>query len=486
MENQPPVILGAALIVSFLAVLAIRRPLEARYVLKSPALAQARRQFFFDWAMSLGAGILSAAFNMIVYKFPLGSALNLVIGVVIGGFFLSLDMALARERTVIIETARKGGPALRLKKLYPLTRTLAWVAIVTAVCIVVVLGLVLGRDIGWLTQMGVNERSVNAARESVTYEILFVVAALLVLVMNVILSYSRNLKLLFDNQTGILERVTKGDLSSMVPVATANEFGVIAQHTNNMIEGLQHRIDLLGALKAAEEVQQNLLPAAPPEVPGIEIAAVSLYSEETGGDYYDFVPLSDGRWGVAVGDVSGHGIGSALLMATARGALRMAWDNGADLAEVVARVNRRLADDVAESGRFLTLFLLEVDPAYKNLSWVTAGHDAALLLEPDTKEFAELGGRSMAAGVFEETEFESTCCRVWVPGSLLVLGTDGVWETRNKAGELFGKDRFKEVLRAHAAGHPQEALESVIQALNEFRGGTDLEDDVTLVLIKLL
>ncbi|NIQ92700.1 MAG: phosphatase, partial [Deltaproteobacteria bacterium] len=109
-----------------------------------------------------------------------------------------------------------------------------------------------------------------------------------------IISYSKNLKLLFENETNVLERVTQGDLSRLVPVATNDEFGVIAGHTNTMIDGLRHRLQLITALKLAEEVQQNLLPTEPPSYPGLDIAGISNYCDETGGDYYDYFRLSNG------------------------------------------------------------------------------------------------------------------------------------------------------------------------------------------------
>jgi sigma-B regulation protein RsbU (phosphoserine phosphatase) len=143
-------------------------------------------------------------------------------------------------------------------------------------------------------------------------------AVLLALVVNLIVSYSRNLRLLFNNETDVLERVSRGDLSRTVPVATRDEFGVIAGHTNSMIQGLRHRTKMITALKLAEEVQQNLLPVSAPDHPGLDLSGTSIYCDETGGDYYDFFKLPNNNLGVVVADASDHGVGSALLMTTAR------------------------------------------------------------------------------------------------------------------------------------------------------------------------
>ncbi|MBW2540443.1 MAG: stage II sporulation protein E, partial [Deltaproteobacteria bacterium] len=141
----------------------------------------------------------------------------------------------------------------------------------------VIIIVVISRDFAWLAGIEPNPTSLAQAQLSVMYEVLFIMAVLLGLVVNLIFSYSRNLKLLFENETDILERVSRGDLSRRVPVATNDEFGVIAGHTNTMIRGLKHRIKLLSALKMAEELQQNLLPQHPPAHPGLDVAGKIIY-----------------------------------------------------------------------------------------------------------------------------------------------------------------------------------------------------------------
>ncbi len=483
---MPPGRLGAVTLGSFLIAFAIRWPLQWIIVLKASDIKRSRRQFILDFFLCLLAGGAAAVYNNVFFGFPVSSGFLILLGTAVGGYFVGLDLALARERAVILKAKSLGVYTASLQRLYPMSRTFTFVALVTTLSIITILGMVLAKDISWLSELGSDSEYLEQAERSVKYEIIFVVAVLMGMVMNVIISWSRNLKLLFTNQTGILEQVTNGDLSSKVPITTADEFGVIAQHTNKMIDGLKHRIALLGALKVAEEVQRNLLPKVPPKVSGLEMAAVSNYSEETGGDYYDFIPLANGRLAVAVGDVSGHGVGSALLMASARASLRMAWDADADIADIISRVNKRLSKDVDETGRFLTLFLLEVDPSSKKLNWVAGGHDPALLYDPASDDFSELGGRGLAVGVLEGAKYETSHRIGWTPGSILLVGTDGIWETHNGRHEMFGKDRLKEIIRANAFADPQSIVETVINALNDYRGGAVQEDDVTMVLLKLL
>ena len=265
---------------------------------------------------------------------------------------------------------------------------------------------------------------------------------------------------------------------------TGNEFGVIAAHTNTMIEGLKHRIALMGDMKVAEEVQKSLLPQAPPRIEGVDAAARSLPSDQTGGDYFDFFRLPGGNWVVAVGDVSGHGVGAALLMTSVRAFLRMAADQTSDLARIVGRVNTQLARDVGESGSFLTLFLLEIDPENRILSWINGGHDPALLYDPVEDGFVELGGSGPALGLFDEFAYRVGTHRGWSPGSLLVIGTDGIWEAHNESRAMFGKERFKKILRSRNGQPPPAILSAVMSDLHEFRGRARQEDDETLVVIK--
>jgi sigma-B regulation protein RsbU (phosphoserine phosphatase) len=322
METLPPVHLGVSLFIPFMAALFLRKTLENRFVLSQSRVAQPKRQFYFDIAMSLAAGSLVVVYNTIAHGFPAVSGISLLLGCTVVGFFLGLDMALARERKVIHEALAEDSVLPPPKRLYSMTRKFSLVAFTATIFLALVLGMVIARDVAWLAKIEQSGMSVMQAQLSVMGEVFFVMTVLLAEVANVIISYSKNLKLLFENETNVLERVTQGDLSRLVPVATNDEFGVIAGHTNTMIDGLRHRLQLITALKLAEEVQQNLLPTEPPSYPGLDIAGISNYCDETGGDYYDYFSMPNGDLGVVVADASEHGVSAALLMTTVRALLR--------------------------------------------------------------------------------------------------------------------------------------------------------------------
>ncbi len=486
MESLPPVRLGINILIAYTIALLLRFGLEERVVAAAGKARQPSRQFSFDFGLSLVAGIVAGALNFFLHGFPLLSTLSLVYGVLIYGFFAALDMALERERRIIRKALKANAGLPPPRRLYSMTRRFSLVAVATALCLSIVNVSVIARDMAWLTKVGTDPGATRAAILSVTYEILFIMAVLLALVVNLIVSYSRNLKLLFDNETEVLERVSRGDLSRMVPVATRDEFGLIAGHTNHMIAGLRHRFELMTALKLAEEVQRNLLPAGPPTVPGVELSGTSIYCNETGGDYYDYVLLPEGRIGVVVADVSGHGVDSALFMASARAFLIARVQGFTSPADVIGEVNRYLARDSDSTGRFMSMFFLEIDPAARSLRWVRAGHEPALVFSPAAETFSELDGDGMALGVEDKAPYRDYGRQGWDSGTVIVIGTDGITETRNSKDELFGSERVRAVIRAHAARSAAEIQSAVIAAVQAHRGAAPQEDDITLVVVKLL
>jgi serine phosphatase RsbU (regulator of sigma subunit) len=263
----------------------------------------------------------------------------------------------------------------------------------------------------------------------------------------------------------------------------------------NSARSITHLIDLaignnrmLSALELAEEVQQNLLPKDVPDIKGLDIAAKSIYCNKTGGDFYDFLNVSqdaDDKLCVVVGDVSGHGIAAGLLMATARALIRSRSAQPGDLSQIVTEVNRNLTLDVYETGRFTTLFYLMVNPLKQLLKWVRAGHDAALLYDPAKDRFENLYGSGLALGLDDTYPYEENEWKGLAKGQIIYIGTDGIWEAVNSEGKRFGKKPIKEIIRQNAAASANEILNAILTALNRFCQGLELEDDVTLVVVKV-
>ena len=242
------------------------------------------------------------------------------------------------------------------------------------------------------------------------------------------------------------------------------------------------------SLNLARDVQQNLLPKGNLRIDGLDIAGKSIYCDETGGDYYDFLILDaskKNRIGVAIGDVSGHGIPSALLMATARSSLRQRLSFPGSTAQIITDVNLQLVHDIEDSGQFMTMFFMAIDTANQKLQWVRAGHDPGIFYDPVTDKFAELKGPGIALGVSEDFQYEMNERTGLTKGQIIVLSTDGVWEAHNSDGELFGKTRLYEIIRRNATKEAQEIIEAVFVAVNQFQNNSKTEDDITLVVVKI-
>ncbi|MBT5242476.1 MAG: SpoIIE family protein phosphatase [Rhodospirillaceae bacterium] len=284
-------------------------------------------------------------------------------------------------------------------------------------------------------------------------------------------------------------RLAKGDLDTRAPVYGRDEIGDVAEAFNSMVPQLRENMSVRQSMVLASEVQQKLLPGSAPVVEGLDIAGRSLYCDDTGGDYFDYLTLPQAgfgpRIGIAVADVTGHGVPSALTMTTVRALLRAKAHENSSLAAVVDDVNIHLTED-STGGRFVTLVYLVIEPRTRNVRWVSAGHDPVIVYEPVQGEFSELPGDDIPLGIQGNWHFREGQRDTWCDGAIMVIGTDGVWEARNEAGDMFGKEALQEVIRRHAHRSAETICEAVTQALDAFRGPTQYRDDVTLVVAKFV
>ena len=283
------------------------------------------------------------------------------------------------------------------------------------------------------------------------------------------------------------QRIAHGDFEARVDIDTRDELGELGRTFDEMVPQLQDRMRMRHSLALAMEVQQSLLPAGPPRIPGLDIAGSSIYCDETGGDYYDFLELSrlsTHELGIAVGDVTGHGIAAALLMTGARALLRNRANQPGSLSELMREVNDHLTEDTPV-GRFMTLFYLVIDAQARSVRWANAGHDPPMLYDPATDGFDELGGGGIPLGIEVPWRYEEYRRDRLEAGQIIVIGTDGIWEAVNRRDQQFGKDALRRIIRERAEASAAEIQHAVIAALTEFRQGLPQADDVTLVVVKM-
>ena len=287
-----------------------------------------------------------------------------------------------------------------------------------------------------------------------------------------------------------------GDYNAQVEIRTGDEFEQLGRVFNETGPKLRERAKMKRSLELAAAIQQSLLPGQAPSMENFEISGRCLYCDETGGDYYDFIDASrrspDGdpsveaskRIGVVVGDVSGHGISAALLMAATRGMIRADADyHTDDLSGLLRSLNARLVAETVDD-RFVTLFYGLLDDDARTLAWASAGHEPAIWCHAASAQLEELPSTGMPLGIVAEATFEQAGPITLQPGDVLVAGTDGIHEAQNSQGEFFGRERFLEVIAANAGRSAEAICDAVIVAVTDFTGDAARTDDITLIVVK--
>jgi phosphoserine phosphatase RsbU/P len=320
--------------------------------------------------------------------------------------------------------------------------------------------------------------------------LLYIAAAAFALLLAVVLAaitarrFSRPIRSVIT----FMNAVGAGDLDARADFKGGLEFRLLSNALNNMLVDLRERLLLRNSLKIAMDVQQSLLPASDPVSPLLDISGKSHYCDQTGGDYYDFIDvtsLAPDSLLIAVADVMGHGLPSALVMATARAALRTCAQKEQCLAQIMTRTNQVLSADNRHK-RFVTLSLLLIDAQSRQVRWASAGHDPALVFNPASGLFTELEGGDIPLGLMEGTLYEEYISTPLPENAVMVIGTDGVWEMFNENKKQYGKARLQAVIHDNhtkTAAQIGAALEADLKA---YRGKANPIDDVTFVIIKFL
>jgi sigma-B regulation protein RsbU (phosphoserine phosphatase) len=239
-------------------------------------------------------------------------------------------------------------------------------------------------------------------------------------------------------------------------------------------------------LELASQIQTNLLPRSSPHLAGIKIFGTSRFCDETGGDFYDYFIREDElgpELVVMIGDVTGHGVGSALLMTSVRAYLRACIEESNDPAQVLTRSNQLICRDVAGSGLFVTVLLIFYNPISGLARWVGAGHHPALFLPTDDSKPMELAGSDIPLGVDAHWRYQASSTNLG-PG-LLYLGTDGIWEATDSTGRMFGRERLHQVIKENCHEQPESLIAQIFTEVDQFTASASLSDDRTAVIALL-
>jgi serine phosphatase RsbU (regulator of sigma subunit) len=247
--------------------------------------------------------------------------------------------------------------------------------------------------------------------------------------------------------------------------------------TRRQMERIQQDLD------TARGIQQDLLPKQPPASPRFDIAGWNRPADATGGDYFDWQELVDGRIALSLADVSGHGIGPALVMAVCRAYARASFPSARDLPEVMTRLNELLVKDLP-SERYVTMVVAWLDTATSRLELISAGHGPLLHYQAAGDQFQSIEPQGIPFGLFAGFQYGSPHRFEMAPGDLLVLTTDGFFEWANEHDEQFGLARLQDTIRSARDLQSSEIIAQLHAAVVKFAGGTTQQDDLTAVVVK--
>ena len=269
-------------------------------------------------------------------------------------------------------------------------------------------------------------------------------------------------------------------LAGFVAAAVAGEIRdhvMVALQEARRVERLEHDLDI------ARSIQQGLLPKTPPELSSFEIAGWNQPADQTGGDYYDWQELGDGRVAVTLADVSGHGIGPALITAVCRAYARATLPWQLDISDVMSQMNRLLVEDLP-SNKFVTFALGFLDPARSHIQLLSAGHGPLLVYRALDDQVESLDAQGIPCGLISPFSYGPAAEITLQEGDMLVLSTDGFFEWENSAREQFGVERLEAAIRDFHHLAPEEMIQRIYDRVLEFAGGTNQDDDLTALVVK--
>jgi sigma-B regulation protein RsbU (phosphoserine phosphatase) len=286
-----------------------------------------------------------------------------------------------------------------------------------------------------------------------------------------------------------VHRIAAGDYAARVPVKSRDEIGRLAVAFNKMAADVEahqrsavNQERLRRELELGRQIQHDMLPQGPLQLGLTEIKGVSVPAREVGGDFFNYFALRDGTIALVVGDVSGKGVGAALLMANLQAALRTRLSLGQDLASLARELDVDI-DRTTPGPVYATLFVAVLDPTAHRLRFVNCGHNPQYVLRTDGRlERMESTGRPiglLSGGPYAEHQVDVT------PGDVLFFYTDGCVEAENAAGDMFGADRLERLLAASAGRGADQVLVAVETEVGAFRSGAEPNDDATLMVVKV-
>jgi serine phosphatase RsbU (regulator of sigma subunit) len=289
-----------------------------------------------------------------------------------------------------------------------------------------------------------------------------------------------------------LDRIGRGDLDTPILVRDRTELGLLARSMNEVARALKRaqqemleRERLAHEVGLARQIQTSLLPARAFEAGSLAVRGCQRAAAEVGGDYYDILPLADGRVGIAIADVSGKGLAGCLVMAMLSALLRALRQSHESPSALLAALDEQLAQSL-QPGVFVTMFYAVVDPGTGRLTWASAGHNSTVIYRRGSAAVERCASTGIPLGATRRGLIRRTLRDETIqlePGDVLVQYTDGFTEAFARSGELFGIERLEQVVAQHGAMGDQAVIEALPRALEAWTGGAAPSDDETLLVV---
>jgi len=282
-------------------------------------------------------------------------------------------------------------------------------------------------------------------------------------------------------------RIAQGDYSARVPVQSRDEIGRLGAAFNRMAADVEHhqrsaveQERIRRELELGRQIQADMQPRAPLHFGLTEVKGISVPAREVGGDFFNYFQLDSGLVALLVGDVSGKGVGAALLMANIQASLRARFALGQGLSAIAEAIDHDIEAN-SPGPVYATLFIAIFDPAARRLRYVNAGHNPQFVLRGDGS-LEKMSSTGLPVGMLAGHGYGERAVQL-APGDLLFFYTDGCVEMENEAGDMFGSDRLESLVTAAARGSAEQVLATVEGAIAAFRGGRDLFDDATMMAV---
>jgi len=247
--------------------------------------------------------------------------------------------------------------------------------------------------------------------------------------------------------------------------------------TQHQLKQVEHELQI------ARSIQQSLLPKIRPQIAGFQVAGWSRSADDTGGDFYDWKKLPDGRWVLVLADVTGHGIGPAILASVCRAYSRASFNERDRLETILKNINQAFAEDLTPE-RFATFVAVVCEEGSDQVELLSAGHGPIFVYSSDNQSFQLMDAQALPLGILPDLWDAVPVKLSMLPGDIVLLVTDGFSEWENSAGEEFGTERLAAVVKQFSDREPQVIIAELYDAVLNFAQGTPQQDDLTAVLIK--